>query len=90
MMIMILIPGTIPTRRVCMAERRPQERGVSRRPKILDYIGAGGMDEEQARHHAYEVVRRAREEGSRMPEGPAPSPDEVRERREVQQQSRHS
>jgi hypothetical protein len=38
---------------------------------------------------AEELVRHARSESSRMPEGPALSPDVVRERREARQHSRH-
>jgi hypothetical protein len=72
-----------------MADRSPHEKGISRRPKVLDYLGAGGMDEESARAMADELVRHARSESSRIPEGPAPSPDVVRERREAQQHSRH-
>jgi len=88
MMILIVIGGTLPTRRVHMAERRPQERGVSRRPKILDYIGAGGHDEAQAREYAEHMVRHARAEAKgRSVEGPAPDPDTVRERREARQHS---
>jgi hypothetical protein len=72
-----------------MAERRSQERGVSRRPKILDYIGAGGHDEAQAREYAEGMVRHARAEASgRSVEGPAPDPDAVRARREARQHSR--
>jgi hypothetical protein len=73
-----------------MADGRPQQKGFSWRPKVLDYLGAGGMDEESARSMAGELVRHARSESSRMPEGPAPSPDAVRERREAQQHSRHA
>ena len=72
-----------------MADRRPQDKGFKRRPKVLDYLGAGGMDEESARAMADELVRYARSERSRTPEGPAPSSDVVRERREAQQHSRH-
>ncbi len=61
-----------------------EERGFSGRPKILDLLGAGGLDEEQAREYALEVVRIARR-GSRAPEAPAPSPEAVRERREARQ-----
>ena len=71
-----------------MADRIPQEKGFKKRPKVLDYLGVGGMDEEDARAVAEELVRSARSERSRMPEGPAPSPDVVRERREARQHSR--
>lgn len=71
-----------------MAERRSQQRGFSRRPKILDYIGAGGHEESQAREYAEGVVRHARAEANgRSAEGPAPDPDAVRERREARQHS---
>jgi hypothetical protein len=67
-----------------MAEPRPQDGGSLKRPKILDYIGAGHLDEEEAREHARELVRHAREEGARLViEGDAPDPDVVRERREA-------
>ena len=71
-----------------MAEAREHERGFSRRPKILDLVGTGGMDESEARSFAYQLVRRARaESGGRTPEGPAPNSDIVRERREVRRHS---
>lgn len=61
-----------------------QERGFKHRPHILDLIGAGGMSEEEARELAHRLVRRAREEGgSHEPEVAAPSPEEVRARREA-------
>jgi hypothetical protein len=59
-------------------------KGFSGRPKILDLLGAGGLDEEEARVYAREVVRIVRG-GSRDPEAPAPSPEAVRERREARQ-----
>ena len=68
-----------------MADFREQDRGFRRRPKILEYLGAGGMPEEEARELAEDLVRRARAETGRFTEGPAPSPDEVREHREVRQ-----
>jgi hypothetical protein len=71
-----------------MAERRSQERGVSRRPKILDYIGTGGHEETDARVYADGMVRHARAEADgRGAEGPAPDPDAVRARREARQHS---
>jgi hypothetical protein len=71
-----------------MAEPRPRERGISRRPRILDYIGAGGIEEAQAREYAEHMVRHARAEASgRGVEGLAPDPDAVRERREARQHS---
>ena len=73
-----------------MADSRPQQKGFSRRPKVLDYLGAGGMDEESARSMAEELVRRARSASGRTTEGPAPSPEAVRERREAQQHGRHA
>ena len=71
-----------------MADRSPHEKGVSSRPKILDYLGAGGHDEETAREHAADLVRYARGSSGRLTEGPAPDPDAVRERREARQHSR--
>ena len=71
-----------------MADRGPREKGVSRRPKIIDYIGTGGHDEETARGYAEEVVRYARGSSGRLTEGPDPDPDAVRERREARQHSR--
>ena len=71
-----------------MADRSPHEKGVSRRPKVLDYLGAGERDEEMARSHAEEFVRSARGSSGRLIEGPAPDPDAVRERREARQHSR--
>ncbi len=79
--------GTIPVRRVRMAERSPQEQGFSRRPTILDYIGAGASSEDEARDFARDVVRRARSEGFHYPEAPAPDPEAVRRGREAHQHS---
>lgn len=63
---------------------RPGEsRGISRRPKILDLLGAGSQPEESAREDAQVLVQTVREHASRFTEGPAPEPDEVRERREA-------
>ncbi len=70
-----------------MAERRTRGTGFSGRPKILDYLGAGGLDENQAREFAHDVVRELRGLGYHPPEAPAPDPDAVRERREAHQHS---
>lgn len=65
-----------------MTEAR--EHGFSRRPKVLDLVGAGGMSEGEARDLAYRLVRRAREEGGKhAPEASAPSSEEVREQRKA-------
>ncbi len=71
-----------------MADRSPHEKGISRRPKVLDYLGAGERDEETARADAEELVRYARGSSGRFTEGSAPDPDAVRERREARQHSR--
>jgi hypothetical protein len=72
-----------------MTERRPQDqRGFLRRPRLLDILGAGGMEEEQAHQIAHDFVRRARAESGRLVEGPAPDPADVHERRESVQHSR--
>ncbi len=62
-----------------------ESRGISRRPKILDLLGAGSQPEESAsaREDAQVLVQTVREHTSRFTEGPAPEPDEVRERREA-------
>lgn len=65
-----------------VAEPR-ESRGVSRRPKILDQLGGGFLPEDVARSHAEAVVRLVRSGTGRTVEGPAPDPDEVRERREA-------
>ena len=70
-----------------MAERG-LDKGFRRRPKILDYLGAGHLPEDDARALAEGLVRDARERAARLIEGPAPGPEEVRERREAQQHSR--
>ena len=67
-----------------MAERK-QSRGISRRPEILDALGSGGMPDGEAEAFAERVVRELRSLGYHYPEGPAPDPDEVRERREARQ-----
>ncbi|CAN5898745.1 hypothetical protein BH23ACT11_BH23ACT11_18050 [soil metagenome] len=70
---------TVSELRSSMAEaRRRQCRGFSRRPKILDYLGAGGLDEGEARQAASKLVRPARAESGQHTEGPAPEPDAVR------------
>jgi hypothetical protein len=71
-----------------MAEPGPQERGVSRRPRILDYIGAGGIEESEAREYAQNMVRFARETAGRRTEGPPPDPDAVRARRTARRHTR--
>lgn len=63
---------------------QPREsKGISRRPKILDLLGAGTMSEGEARDIAEGVVRTIRSSAGRTVEGHAPEPDEVRERREA-------
>lgn len=69
-----------------MAERAP-DKGFSKRPEILDLLGAGGMNEGEAREFSYEVVRNLRGLSYRHPEGQAPDPDEVRKHREAHQHS---
>jgi excisionase family DNA binding protein len=50
---------------------------------LLELIGSGGMEEDEATRRAEALVRRAREElGAPRPEGPAPSPAEVAKRRQ--------
>lgn len=71
-----------------MAELRPQEGGSLKRPKVLDYVGAGGMEKDEARQLAHDVVRHVRELSGREFEGEAPDPDTVRERRESRRRSR--
>ena len=66
-----------------MAEFGQQAKGFGSRPKILEYLGAGGMPEGDARELAEELVHHARSEGPRFLEGAAPTPDEVRERQEA-------
>lgn len=67
-----------------MERARDQERGFKHRPHLLDLTGSGGMPEEEAREVASRLVRRAREEGGRHePEAQAPSPEEVRARRQA-------
>jgi hypothetical protein len=71
-----------------MAQPGSGERGISKRPKLLDYIGRGGMSENEARLFASNVVRHARNLAGREVEGPAPGPAAVRSRREALQRSR--
>ncbi len=66
-----------------MAEFGQQAKGFSSRPKILEYLGAGGMPEDEARELAGDLVRYARSEGPRFVEGAAPTPGDVRERQEA-------
>ncbi len=72
-----------------MADHGPQERGISKRPKLLDYIGAGGMEEKEAGMFASNVVRHARSLAGREVEGPAPDPAAVRQRREALRRRRN-
>lgn len=65
-----------------MAEQRTEDKGFRRRPKILDYLGMGHLEEPKAREHSEVLVRDARARTGRLIEGPAPDPEEVRERRE--------
>lgn len=61
-----------------------RERGYVPGEALRDVIGSGGLPEEEARELATRLVRRARREGDvREPEAPAPSPEEVRARREA-------
>lgn len=65
-----------------MTEFEQQDRGFRKRPEILDYLGADGMDEYEARELAHRLIRRAREEEGRAIEGVAPAHERVRRRRE--------
>lgn len=65
-----------------MAEPGRQEAGFRKKPRILDLIGADGVPEDEAREIAEDSVRHARSVTGRVVEGPAPDPDEVRERRD--------
>lgn len=71
-----------------MTDHRSQERGIGSRPKLLDYIGAGGMEEDDEKLFASNVVRHARSLAGREVEGPAPGPAAVRERRAAKQRAR--
>ncbi len=55
------------------------ERYPSEEAKLSEYVGLGGLDDEEAQALAEKVVREVRRElGRKPPEGPAPSPEEVR------------
>lgn len=71
-----------------MTDHGLQGQGSSKRPRLLDYIGAGGMQEEDEKLFASNVVRHARSLAGREVEGPAPSPAAVRERRKALQRVR--
>lgn len=73
-----------------MAEIRRQNKGFLRRPRILDYVGAGGVEEPEAQETAKELVRSARSNSTRYTEGVAPDPDAVSERREALQDQENS
>jgi hypothetical protein len=68
-----------------MAEHIPRERGIKRRPAIVDFLGAGGMSDEEAQVFAESVVRELRSLSYHHPEGSAPTPDEVRAGRKARQ-----
>ena len=72
-----------------MAEPK-ESTGIERRPRILDTLGSGGLPEDQARSLAEDFVRHARDGAGRVLEGPAPDPDEVRERRESRRHTRQN
>ena len=62
------------------------EEGDPRRPLLFSYVGAGGLDEEDAAKLAWDVVHDSRvpgEEVDKITRWPAPSPEEVRGRREA-------
>ncbi len=65
-----------------MEAKRP-DKGFYKRPRLLDHIGSGWAEEEEARSAAETLVRRTRSRSIRRVEGQAPEPDSVRERREV-------
>jgi hypothetical protein len=69
--------------RAMSAERHRDDearrRLASRR--LLDSLGSGGLDEDEADEVALRAVRRARREAGRGAEEPHPSADKVRERR---------
>lgn len=56
-----------------MAERG-LGKGFRRRPKILDYLGAGHLPEDDARALAEGLVRDVRERAARFTEDPARTP----------------
>jgi len=58
-------------------------KGFRRRPIILDYVGAGNLNEDEAKEIAREVVRNARSGFERLTEGQAPDPEEVVDHREA-------
>jgi hypothetical protein len=66
-----------------MAETRQRDRDFPRRPRILDYVGLGRVQEDEARSAAENLVRRVRSESMRRVEGTAPDPASVRERHEA-------
>jgi hypothetical protein len=73
-----------------MREPTPESKGFRGRPLILDYVGGGALEEDEAQEEAREIVRHAREGSLPLTEGPAPDPDEVRERRRRRQEARAS
>ena len=73
-----------------MEEIRRQDRSLPKRPKILDYLGAGGIDESEAREYAQEMVRYTRQMTGPQLEGPAPDPKTVRVHRETLHRQEHS
>ena len=73
-----------------MREPTPESKGFRGRPLILDYVGAGGLEEDEAQEEAREIVRRVRENSHPFTEVPAPDPHEVRERRRRRQEAQAS
>lgn len=66
------------------AQRRKEEEELRRNlasRRLLSAIGLGGLEEAEADEVALRVVRRVRRGTERGAEEPAPSPQEVRERR---------
>jgi hypothetical protein len=60
-----------------------EERRAAARKRLFEVAGSGGLDDEEAQALAEEAVRRARAETERRAEAAAPSPEEVRARREA-------
>ncbi len=72
-----------------MEKAGERESGFGHRPRVFDLLGGGGMPEEEARGLAHRLVQRARGEGgTHEPEAAAPSPHEVRRRRESRRKRR--
>lgn len=77
------VPEHVLERLVSSDREVSEERRAAARIRLFEVAGSGGLDDKEAQALAEEAVRRARAETERRAEAAAPSPEEVRARREA-------